>query len=385
MHILNHPSVSELLESSTSVRVLWITNLCPHPSDYQPRSNSMVAVAGIINLSLSPLNHQPLSASFGLSTSIQLYGRSCWNHQPQSESLESPTSVRVPQIINLGPTLHMSQLLESSTSVWVLWISNVCRVLRIINLGPTLCRSCWNHQPQSESFESPTSVRVPQIINLGPSLYRRCWNYQPQSWVLWINNQSQNPFESPGSVLVLHSPTSDPPVLWIINLSPGPLYHQPQSESFKSTTQSESFWVVSLILSTSFTSIRPSSQLNHQPKSWSFVPSTSVWGLWIIRLSLSHLNHQPLSWSFVPSTSVWGLWIIRLSLSPLNHQHQSVQAQWTNLNLALVPLCILSMYRWSVIIHTGHSHRWHNRKGGVCYSGTHLPLRQERTRSQGEL
>ncbi len=178
MHILNHQSVSELLETSISVRVLWITNLCPRVLRIiNLRSISMVAVAGIINLSLSPLKQQPLSKSSGLSTSVQLsvavagiinLNLSPLNHQPQSESFETATSVQV---------------------------------LRIINLGPTLCRSCWNHQPQSESFESPTSVRVLWINNLCPRVLR---------------------------IINLRS-ISMVAVAGIINLSLSPLNHQPLS------------------------------------------------------------------------------------------------------------------------------------------------------------
>ncbi len=146
---------------------------------------------------------------------------------------------------------------------------------------------------QSESFESPTSVRVLRIINLGPTLCRSCWNHQPQS-------------ELSASVWVLHSPASDPPVHWIINLSPGTLYHQPQSESFKSTTP------VRILLSRQPQSgyfihqhrTLQSFESSTYSKSWSFEPSTSVWGLWIIRLSLRPWNHPTQYEAFESSTSV---------------------------------------------------------------------------------
>ncbi len=132
MHILNHDPVSELPESSTSVRVLWITNLCP----------------------------------------------------------------RVLRIINLSPSLW-SQLLESSTSVWVLWINS----------------------SQSESFFKPSalslstsfiSIRPSSSLNHQPTESPGPLNHQHHSWSLEPSTSVWEAFESSDSVWGL----------WIINLSP---------------------------------------------------------------------------------------------------------------------------------------------------------------------
>jgi hypothetical protein len=58
--------------------------------------------------------------------------------------------------ISLKPGASLDQLPPTGAQQFLFQV-----IVHIVNLSPTLCRSCWNHQPQSESFESTTPSQHP--------------------------------------------------------------------------------------------------------------------------------------------------------------------------------------------------------------------------------